>query len=301
MILIIILYMLCASMFTISKWALAYTQPIFLVGVRMAVAGVILWGYCLVRSYIKKEKIIFNPRKDWLLLAQIVFFHIYLTYICDLCALKNISSIESAFLYNLSPFISALFSYVWFAERMTLKKWIGLSIGFTSLLPELIKDVSHENFVSHITPKLIMIGAVVSSAYGWIVLRRLVKDKGYSPIFVNGFGMFFGGLLALVTSYYVEGWIPSPVTQWVPFIQSTILIIIVANIMFYNLYGFLLTQYTATFLSFAGFMCPFFAGILGWLFLNESLPPHLILSFVIVSIGLFIFYQEELRQGYILK
>lgn len=300
MILIIILYTLCASMFTISKWALSYSSPIFFVGIRMALAGILLWCYDVVKLYITKERIVFNFRRDWPLLAQIVLFHIYLTYICDLCALKNISSIESAFLYNLSPFISAIFSYFWFSERMTLKKWMGLIIGFASLAPELLQ-ASGQDFFTALKPKLLTFCAVLFSAYGWIILRRLVKDYGYSPVFVNGFGMFFGGLLALLTSFYTENWVPSPVTQWAPFIQSTLLIIVVANLIFYNLYGFLLNKYTATFLSFAGFMCPFFASILGWLFLGETLPSHLIFSFILVLTGLFIFHQEELRQGYTSK
>ena len=111
--------------------------------------------------------------------------------------------------------------------------------------------------------------------------------------------MFFGGLIALVTSLMTEPWAPSPVTHWIPFIQATLLIIVVANVVFYNLYGYLLNYYTATFLSFAGFMCPFFAAFLGRIFLGETVSPHLLISFVIVCCGLYLFYGEELRQGYI--
>lgn len=303
MFLIILLYIICASMFTISKWALAYTEPIFFVAVRMICAGLLLGGYLVFRElYLKNRAATWMTSlkqfwSDWGLFAQIVLFHIYLTYICDLCALKSLSSIESAFIYNISPFISALFSYFWFGEIMTPKKWLGLLLGFGSLLPEFY----HAGIANMITlngPRLITLVAVISSAYGWIVLRALVK-KGYSSIFVNSVGMFLGGLIALATSWFTESWSPSPVTHWVPFIQATILIIVVANIIFYNLYGYLLKQYTATFLAFAGFMCPFFAAFLGRIFLSETLSLHLIFSFIIVCVGLALFYHEELRQGYI--
>lgn len=300
MMLVVFLYMVCASMFTISKWALAYSQPLFFVAVRMLGAGLLLNGYCLLKNnQTLKHTLGYYIKRDWFLFAQVILFHIYLTYVCDACALKNISSIESAFLYNLSPFIAALFSYMAFAEKMTPKKWLGLSLGFFSLIPSLLQEAYQGVFLQSLTPKLITFGAVVFSAYGWVVVRKLVKEREYSSIFVNGIGMFFGGLLALVTSGCLECWDPFPVTHWIPFIHATLLIIVVANLLFYNLYGYLLKQYTATFLSFAGFMCPVFAALLGWLFLGERISSTLLVSFVFVLMGLYIFYQEELRQGYI--
>lgn len=268
----------------------------------MVAAGIMLCGYYFIKHiFFKKEKITFNIKRDWPLLAQIVIFHIYLTYLCDLCALKDISSGESAFLYNLSPFISALLSYLWFGEVMTRKKWFGLILGFVALIPSLVQDWLSCGLSGILGAKIMTLIAVASSAYGWIILRELVKDRGYSPIFINGFGMTLGGILAFATSYFTESWQPTPVTEWIPFIQATILIVITANLMFYNLYGYLLNRYTATFLSFAGFTCPLYAGILGWLFLGEPLPLNLLPSFALISIGLFIFYQEELRQGYIIR
>lgn len=296
MILIVVLYALCASMFTISKWGLAYTQPIFFMAVRMILAGTLLCGYILARTGIDRQFWSYIKR-DWFLFAQIIFFHIYLTYICDLCALKNISSIESALIYNISPFVAALMSYYWFSEVMTPKKWLGLLIGFCAFLPQLLY-AGLGPLSLHLWPRLLTLIAVVSSTYGWILLRALMK-KGYSPIVANGIGMFFGGVIALGTSYMAEPWSPGPVTLWVPFIQATVLIVVVANLLFYNLYGYLLKHYTATFLSFAGFMCPLFAALLGYLFLGETFSPTLFISFIVVCIGLVIFYHEELKQGYI--
>lgn len=295
MFLVILLYLLCASTFTISKWGLAYTEPIFFVAVRMLLAGSLLCGYLVAKKGHTNQMWNYIKR-DWVLFAQIIFFHIYLTYICDLCALKNITSIESAFIYNLSPFIAAMFSYFWFGENMTKKKWFGLLLGFCAFLPQFFQ-AGLGSFLVHAWPRFLTFMAVVSSAYGWIVLRALVK-KGYSPLVANGVGMFFGGLIALGTSFMLEPW-NTVVSEWVPFIQATILIVVVANLLFYNLYGYLLEHYTATFLSFAGFMCPLGAALLGYIFFGETFSPSLLFSFLFVCVGLIIFYYEELKQGYI--
>ncbi len=301
MLLIILLYALCASTFTLSKWGLAYSEPLFLVASRMLLAGTVLGMYCSIKKELLPAQGVWKALKnDSFLFVQVVLFHIYLTYVCDLCALKSISSIESAFIYNLSPFFAALGSYLWFSESMTPKKWLGLLLGFSSMVYYLINPSETISLFAYSMPRLIMLLAVISSAYGWVVVRALVK-KGYSPIFINGFGMFVGGVLALSTSYLMESWTPVPVTEWGPFLQALILLVIIANIIFYNLYGYLLKQYTATLLSFAGFLCPLFVTLFGYFFLGEQLSWRLGGTFFFVFVGLILFYHEELKQGYIDK
>lgn len=297
MFLVLLLYAICGITFTLSKAVLDYSQPIFFIGVRMVASGLLLGGYFLFEVKALKQKVVFNWR-DWPLLLQVIIFYIYLAFICDICPLKEITSIESAFIYNLAPFITAIFSYFWFSEQMTWKKWFGLFLGFLALIPELAKEFTGTAVSSKLMPKLITFAAAIFTAYGWVLMRKLIKDKGYSTIFLNGFGMFFGGILSFITSYFFEDW-TRPVTAWIPFIQLTIALIITSNIIFYNLYGYLLNHYTATFLSFAGFLCPIFTALFGWMFLAESVSISLFGSFIVVCIGLYIFYQEELRQGYI--
>jgi drug/metabolite transporter (DMT)-like permease len=73
----------------------------------------------------------------------------------------------------------------------------------------------------------------------------------------------------------------------------------VSNILCYNLYGTMLKRFTATFLSFLGLLSPIFASFHGWIFLNEPPSWIIFLSTGIVSLGLWIVYAAELKQGYI--
>jgi len=297
MILIAVLYALCAATFTISKATLDYTQPIFYVGIRMLAAGIILMGS--YGMYHRTTNIMRMLKHDWHLCAQVVLFHIYIAYVCDIWSLQYITSIESAVIFSVSPFAAALFSYLWFRERMTLKKWCGFLLGITSLAP-LMYDASRSGIeVSGPLPISAVLASVLSGSYGWILMRELVKDRNYSPVYVNAAGMIGGGILALITSLITEPWTPSPVTQWWPFVTLTLAIVVVANIGFKNLYGYLLNYYTATCISFAGFTCPFFAAVFGWIFLGEPITWDVVYAAIVVTAGLTMFYQEELRQGYI--
>jgi len=297
MLLIAFLYLICASTFTISKAALSYVSPLFFTGARMVVAGVFLLGY----DYVRTGKRLSLNKEHFLLFGQIVLFYIYFAYVFDILALQHLTSAKACLLYSLSPFLSALLSYFWFAEVMTPKKWLGLAIGFAGFLPVLMAPSAGQkiagSFISW--PELLMFGAVLSSVYGWILIRQLVREHDYSSSLINGVGMLGGGILAFVTSFFYEGWQPLPIVDVTYFLYYTALIVVVANILFSNLYVDLLRRYTATLLSFAGFTAPLFAAVLGWLFLDETISWEFFATSGAVLVGLYLFYQEELKQGYV--
>ena len=290
--LIILLYALFASSFSITKVLLNYSSPLFLAGMRMSIAGLILLSY----QYFYAHKHFHFKWKHMKYYVQLVIFGIYLTYILRFWALDYMPSAKVCFLYNFSPFLSAFYSYIFFKEKMTKKQWTGLFIGFLGFLPILYTSSPGEQLTGEwgifSWPELAVLVSVASHSYSWIVMRRLIRDKSYSPVMVNGISMSSGGILALITSFFVEGFFP--VSQVGPFFGWLLFIIFLSNIICHNLYGYLLKSYTTTFLSFAGFLSPIFAAFYGYMFLNEKIGWPFYLSTGIVFIGLFLFYQDEL-------
>ncbi|ADI37505.1 Conserved putative membrane protein [Waddlia chondrophila 2032/99] len=296
--LVVLLYAFFASVFTISKVGLQYTQPLFLVGTRMVFAGVLLLFYLFI---FHRRQFSFSKSALWGLL-QLAVFNIYLTNVFEFWGLQYLTSFKTCFIYSLSPFFSALISYFSLNESLSPKKWLGLAVGFIGFFPILLTESVAEEGVRHLFfvswAELAVMLAAVTSVYGWIILRRLVKDEGVSPMMANGTSMVIGGAMALANSYLIEDWAPFPVTDMVSFAECMILLVVVSNMVCYNLYGYLLKRFTATFMSFAGFTTPLFTAIYGWFFLSEVISSAFYLSAAIVFIGLFLFYQEELKQGY---
>lgn len=299
---LIFLYTLAASNFTIAKAVLSYSQPLFFVGVRMIIAGGLILSYFIL----KDKKLPKISSKDYLNFGLMILFHIYLAFAFDLVALQGMASSKGALIYNLSPFITAGFAYLYFDEKMTLKKYLGLIIGLLGILPEIMSSAPTEKLIGNFSyvswSELFMIGSVISSVFGWTLFRRLVK-KDYNPLIINGISMFGGGILSLLTSLTLERnyWNPVPISDFWPFAGLTALIILCANLLFYNLYGWMLKKYTSTFLSFAGSIIPLITAAFGWLFLGESVDWQFFFSLSVIVIGLSIFYSEELKQGYIIK
>lgn len=308
MILVIALYFLFASTFTLGKAALSYVSPLFFIGMRMMLAGSMLLGY----SWITHKKNFYIKRNDYILFLQIIIFHIFCSYTLEYWALAHVTSAKACLLYNLSPFITALFSYFFFQERLSTRQVIGLVVGFLGFLPILIAQTPLEKLAGNIGflswYEIALITSVASSAYGWMIMKKLI-NKGYSFITINGIGMTGGGLLAFFASLIIEGKPELKIaTITMPFIAHTfgiyaegifmlcvygLALILIANIICYNLYGYLLTRYSATLLSFAGFITPLFAALLGWLFLGEKVTWHFFVTMILVLYGLYLFHERK--------
>ncbi len=301
--LVVLMYATWSSVFSIGKMALQHSPPIFLTGFRMTLAGVLILGYLLIA----KRTALKITRKQLLSLSVLAFFSIYLTNVLEFWGLQYLSAAKTCFLYSLSPFFAALFSYLHFKEKMNPRKWLGLLIGFLGFIPVLLSQSGSEELWSAFSffswPTLAIMGAALSSVYGWVLLRLLVKDSEVSPLTANGSSMLIGGMMALAHSCFSDSWNPLPVSaeSFVPFLKSTLLLTLISNLICFNLYGYLLKRYTATFLSFVGLLSPIFASLHGVLFLGEPISWTIFLSTGIVSVGLFLVYQAELKQGYVLK
>lgn len=261
----------------------------------MFIAGSLLLSYQYLWLGIRK-KIKFE---HLYLYAQIIILGIYIAYALRFWGLKYLSSTKTAFLYNASPFFSALYSYIFFNERMSRKQWLGLIVGFMGLIPILISTSSSEQAIGELFfmswPELVVLISVALHSYSWIVVRKLVRYKDQPPMLVNSITMFTGGALALATSPLIEKSIPIP--NMGKFILVLGAIILISNIICHNIYGYLLTQYSATFISFAGFLVPIFAALYGWGFMGDTITWHFYLSTLIVFFGLYLFYNDELKKS----
>ncbi len=307
MILLFILYFLFGSAFTFGKIALSYLSPILFIGVRMSLSGLVLLGYIFLK---RPSECYIRPR-DWGYFFLIMITNIYCAYNLEFWAMQYISAAKASLLYNLSPFVTALVSHILLHHRLTKKQWIGLMIGCIGLIPILthqgiLEQMSfHFGFIS--VPEFVMILSVFCAALGWIIMKKLMNRHSYSPVFINGVTMLSGGILSFITSLIFEeqtglivnsNWLVlglSPLySSWLIFVVSTGLLILVANIIGYNIYGYLLSHYSPTFISFAGFTTPLFTALLDWILLGEIVPTAFYFSCVILLGGLYLFYQDEL-------
>jgi len=300
MLLVILFYALFASTFPISKALLSYAPPLFVTGTRMLLAGILL----LIANRIKypqKQILSFSCLKKCIFIfIQIIIIGIYINYIARFWALNHMPSAKACLLFSIDPILSLFFSYLAFGETNTKRQWLGFLVGFGALIPVLITSSHGEaplgEFLNISWPELIMLISVTTNSYRWVLIRKMVAKYKYSSTLVNGLSMTFGGLLALATSYFVEGaW---PVTAPLHFFGLLFLATFISNVIGYSFYSHLLRRYTATFLSLAGFTTPLFAAFYDWLFFGETVSWLFYFSTFLLLMSLMLFYKDEPQTKY---
>ncbi len=298
----IFMYAVWSTVFPLGKIALGSAPPLFLTGFRMLFAAAILLGWLAI----KDRQMLKLGKKQILPLMALAIFSIYVTNILEFWGLQRLSAAKTCFIYSLSPFFAAIFSYIHFGEKVNLQKILGMVIGLIGFMLGLYLSKGPKEMFSVVGifswPELSIVGAALVSVYGWVLLRVLVKNQMVSPLYANGYSMLLGGALALLHSFFVDSYHPLPISngQGVVFLRSVTLMVLISNVLCYNLYGFLLKRFTATFLSFVGLISPFFTSLSGWILLKEPPSWIIFISMGIVSLGLFLVYRAELKQGYIL-
>lgn len=292
MILILALYAIFAASFTIAKILLNYMSPVLLIAVRMTFSGCLLLAMQVV-IYKKFVRIPLKMIPWWIGFATI---HIFMPYVTEFIALESIVPSCSALIYNLTPFFSAIFSYLYFGEKMTYKKWLGFAIGFCGIAWFV---GSQENVCIDVNGAyLLVLISVIFGALGWVYVRKLMLT-GYQPLMINGIAMLFAGLESFVFAYI---WEPNATLPWGRMPEFTfwmVVIILLTNVIYYNLYARLLKRYTVTLLSFMGCIIPLFTAFFDWVLLDVAVTGHFFVALLIAGCGVYLFYQEELRQGYI--
>ena len=292
MFLVVLMYSILALTFVFAKKTLAYAHPFFLIGFRMILAGTIL---ILYQRFFSKTSFSIN-KSDYWLFFKVALFHIYFSFIFEFWSMQYLSALKITIIYSATPFVAAILSYILLKERLSWQKILGIIIGLGGLAPILVLQAgsagtsAQGSYVS--LPECVLFLAVISGAYAWFLVKELM-NKGYGLGMINGVAMLIGGILSFFTAGIFEGF-TQPVSNWPMFLAWLSLLILAANIIVYNFYGWLLRYYSITFVTFAGFLSPTFGTVYEWLFFGGKITWHHFASLALVALGLYIFHREEL-------
>lgn len=293
MILIILNYITLALTFTVSKLLLAYAQPIFVVGLRMIIGGGLLLGYL---RFTRKQPIAI-AKSDHRLFVLVMLMHIYIPYVCENIALQRMNSSKMNMLYATTPFLAAFFGWLLGKERLSWRKTVAIIVGIIGMGPIMLQQGVWEgaSLYRFSFAELLAVCAVCSATYAWFGVHTLM-ERGYEIMHINGASMLIGGVCALVTSLGVEGVALPPVVDFGSFLGWLMLLIMLANVIFYNLQGWLMKQYSISFITLAGFLSPLFGAFFGWVFLGEIITWHYYVSLVFIVAALRLYTYERHRR-----
>jgi len=292
--LLFLAYFLLASSFSANKVLLGWLPPIFFVGIRMLCAGLIM----IAVHYRNNKRLKFSYfKRDLLTIIGIALFTTYFPSLLKAYGLKGLPSSKAALIGSCDPFVTALYAYILWKEKLTLKQFLGITVGFLGVMLLMasgsLSEASLHAWFIFSWPELAALGAVVVGRYGWILVRSLLKKERYKPTEINGLSMVVSGFLALGTSALIDPISSISIPSWTQFVILFGYTIVAGNIVGYGLYAYCLKKYSLTFISLAGFSIPLFVTLLGWLFLGEKLTLLFGVSIFIIFVGLLLFNFER--------
>ena len=297
MIFVIILYAVFAAM-TFINTALMTSDPYpIIVGMFRAVgSGMIILGYLLLFDRQKLLNLRLTKHEWYFLALYGVLIHAFAMCGFSYGAMYA-SPITICFLYASAPFLTAIILYLDEKESLNWTKLVGLIVGLMGLIPILLKSSTMNHSLVMLGNALVGNGIVLISMLffcsGWIFFKKLIHFKKHSIQLLNGIAMIIGGIVStfIALVFYGKDLFAIPFSNNFSYLLG---LFIVASLLTYSLYAYLLQHFSPTFISFAGFLEPAFAILYGMLFFGYSIQIIDIASFLILFAGLYIFYRQEL-------
>ena len=288
-------YGLFASALSINKFILqSYLSLWFFVAIRRLTAGCLLFGYNFFHSSRLHPRYI---KKDLFKIFGISIMTMFIPSLLKAYSFKYLISSKAALLGSLDPFVTALYAYLLWDEKLSFSKLIGMSISFFGIFVLLLWTSPAESLMGGIGifswPELAMVASLIISRYGWILARNVLKTERYSSSELNSMIMIFSGLFALLGAALMGKCDFRSIPMTFDFIALFGYSVIFGEMVGYTIYGNLLKTHNLVYLSLAGLSVPLFVYLLGPFLLGEPLSLVFFLTFILFATGMYIFYWDE--------
>ncbi len=271
-----IFILLWSSAFITTKPIIDNSDPFSALAFRFALVAL---GFFLFSIYSKK-KIIINRKNFFESFFSGVLFHgVYLGGVFFSIS-KGMPTGIAALIVTLQPILTNALSGPILNEKVSLKQWIGVLLGFSGAVMVLGFDIGTEIPTIGLVATVVALIAITTST---IWQKKLSNNL---PLSVNNMNQALGGFIfhIIIIILFAK-----------PYINfSTNFIIAMSHQIFLVSFGaftilmFLIKKNSASKTVSIFFLVPPTSAFMAWLFLNENLSNLDLLGFLIATIGVYI-------------
>lgn len=280
------------------KGLMPHTSPLFMAGVRLVPAGVLVLGAAAMMG---------RPQpKSWKAWLWIVVFALvdgtlFQGFLAE--GLVRTGAGLGSVMIDSQPLAVALLSSWLFGEQIGLWGGLGLSIGVLGIsligLPnEWILNFLHGGTIAvegsleqlFQSGEWLMLLAALSMALGTVIIRFVCRYA--DPVTATGWHMILGGLPLFSLSAGVESqqWVNIDSSGWMALGYSTVF----GSALAYGLFFYFASSGSLTSLSSLTFLTPVFALLFGNLLLGEVLSPLQWIGVSLTLISIYLINQREM-------
>ena len=271
-----IFILLWSSAFITTKPIIDNSDPFSALAFRFALVAL---GFFLFSIYSKKKIII--DRKNFFesFFSGVLFLGVYLGGVFFSIS-KGMPTGIAALIVTLQPILTNALSGPILNEKVSLKQWIGVLLGFSGAVMVLGFDIGTEIPTIGLVATVVALIAITTST---IWQKKLSNNL---PLSVSNMNQALGGFIfhIIIIILFAE-----------PYINfSTTFIIAMSHQIFLVSFGaftilmFLIKKNSASKTVSIFFLVPPTSAFMAWLFLNENLSNLDLLGFLIATIGVYI-------------
>ncbi|MBE9207227.1 EamA family transporter [Nostoc sp. LEGE 06077] len=283
------------------KGVIPHTTPLFLAGVRLLPAGVLI---LVVAALMGRPQPQGWKAWLWITLFALIDGTLFQGFLAE--GLVRTSAGLGSVMIDSQPLAVALLSLWLFQEHIGFWGWLGLGLGVTGIsligLPdELIfhwlgtqGNITMGNWQDlFASGEWLMLLAALSMAIGTVLIRFVTRYA--DPVSATGWHMIIGGLplwgvSALRESQQWQNIVPS---DWVALGYATVF----GSAIAYGLFFYFASSGSLTSLSSLTFLTPVFALLFGNIFLSEILSPLQWMGVCLTLISIYLINQRDNLAG----
>jgi len=279
------------------KGVIPNTTPLFMAGVRLVPAGVLLLAAAMVMG---------RPQPKgwvawlWISLFALVDGALFQGFLAE--GLERTGAGLGSVMIDSQPLAVALLSALLFGEVIGLWGWLGLGIGVLGIsligLPDQwIFNLFHGNSLSlqltwqqlFQSGEWLMLLAALSMAVGTVMIRYVTRYA--DPVVATGWHMILGGLPLFAFSgvWETQQWVHIGFSGWMALSYSTVF----GSAIAYGLFFYFASSGNLTSLSSLTFLTPVFALLFGNLFLSEVLSSLQWMGVSMTLVSIYLINQRE--------
>ena len=271
-----IFILLWSSAFITTKPIIDNSDPFSALAFRFAIVAL---GFFVFSIYSKK-KIIVDRRNFFESFFSGVLFHgVYLGGVFFSIS-KGMPTGIAALIVTLQPILTNALSGPILNEKVSIKQWIGVLLGFSGAVMVLGFDIGTEIPTTGLVATVIALIAITTST---IWQKKLSNNL---PLSVSNMNQALGGFIfhIFIIILFAEPYIDFSKTFLIAMSHQIFLVSFGA----FTILMFLIKRNSASKTVSIFFLIPPTSAFMAWLFLNESLSNLDILGFLIATIGVYI-------------
>jgi len=271
-----IFILLWSSAFITTKPIIDNSDPFSALAFRFLL---VFFGFFLFSIYTKKKILVSNKNLLESILSGVLFHGFYLGGVFFSIS-KGMPTGIAALIVTLQPILTNALSGPILDEKVSLKQWVGVLLGFTGAALVLGFDIGSNIPSIGLVATIIALLAITTST---IWQKKLSNNL---PLSVNNMYQALGGFLfhVLIIIFFAKPYINFSQTFLIAMSHQIFLVSFGA----FTILMFLIKKNSASKTVSIFFLIPPTSAFMAWLFLNENLNYLDLLGFFVATVGVYI-------------